>query len=164
MHASEPGTLLYVPTAHAAHGPVRSGPVYPGLHWYTPEVVFSVAFFGTHGPPPGPAHHASHAQSVMLPLPADEFEFSGQVAHVALPVTFLYVPVGHALHWPLEAPKSGPVYPVLHEHNIADKQHIFSHGVLVRSTPWIIASDIAVVAAVLRYSSTTKTPARSAFK
>jgi hypothetical protein len=27
VHATEPGTFLNVPTAHATHGPVRSGPV-----------------------------------------------------------------------------------------------------------------------------------------
>ena len=122
MHAAEPVAFLYVPIGHAAHGPVRSGPVYPGLHWYTPEFTFSVAFCGTHGPPPGPAHHASHAQSVMLPLPADEFEFSGQVAHAAGPDAFLYVPGGQALHCPFEAPVSGPVYPVLHEQPIDGTQ------------------------------------------
>ena len=81
----------------------------PGLHWWTPEVAFSVEFFGMQGPPGGPSHHASHVQSVMFPLPADEFEFSGQLVQFAVPFEFLYVPGRQALHWPLEAPVSGPV-------------------------------------------------------
>ena len=66
MHATEPSTLLYVPTAHATQGPVRSGPVKPGLHWYTRELLLNVEFFGMHGPPGRPSHHASHTQSVMF--------------------------------------------------------------------------------------------------
>jgi len=94
--------------------------VKPGLHWYTPELTFNVEFFGTHGPPFGPEHHASHMQSVMLPLPADEFELSGQAVQFAVPFVALYVPGRQALHWPLEAPVSGPVYPVLHEQSIVE--------------------------------------------
>jgi hypothetical protein len=41
--------------------------------------------------------------------------------------------------------------------------HEFTHTV-VRSTPCFMESAIAVVAAVLRYSSTTNKPAMSAFK
>ena len=58
--------FLYFPTSHATHGPVLSGPVYPGLHWYTPEVALNVELFGMQGPPGGPLHHASHIQSVMF--------------------------------------------------------------------------------------------------
>jgi hypothetical protein len=43
-------------------------------------------------------------------------ELSGQRVQFALPFVALYVPGGQALHWPLEAPMSGPVYPVLHKH------------------------------------------------
>jgi hypothetical protein len=105
-------------------------------------------------------------QSVIFPLPADEFELSGQAVQFAVPFEFLYVPGRHALHWPLDAPVSGPVYPVLHEQSIVDRQHsvTLSHVPLVRSTPSTIALAIVVVASVLRNSSTTKTPARSAFK
>ena len=106
---------------------MRSGPVKPGLHWYTPALTFSVEFFGIHGPPLGPLHHASHTQSVMLPLPADEFELSGQAVHFAVPEEFLYVPAGHIEHCPLEAPVAGPVKPELHRHCTALK---FATGVL----------------------------------
>ena len=58
-------------------------------------------------------------------LPADEFEFAWQLVHAALPFVDLYVPAGHALHWPLEAPVSGPVYPVLHAHPTMDHETQF---------------------------------------
>jgi hypothetical protein len=99
-------------------------------------------------------------------LPTDEFELAGQLVHAALPFEALYVPAAHMAHCPFEAPVSGPVYPVLHEHRIPDEQDcaVPSHGALVRSTPWIMASEIAVVVAVPMYSSTTNTPVMSAFK
>ncbi len=61
---------------------------------------------------------------------------------------------------------SGPVYPVLHEHRTPDEQDcvVPSHGALVRSTPSIMVSEMVVVAVVPKYSSTTNTPAISAFK
>jgi hypothetical protein len=53
-------------------------------------------------------------QSVIFPLPADEFELSGHPVQFAVPFVALYVPAGHIAHCPLDAPVSGPVYPVLH--------------------------------------------------
>ena len=85
-----------------------SGPVKPGLHWSTPDVTSNVEFVGMHGPPPGPAHHASHVQSVMFLLPADELELSGQSVQFAEPFVSLYVPAAQAPH----GPPSGPVKPV----------------------------------------------------
>jgi len=136
-HAAGPEALLAAPAAHATHGPT-SGPEYPGLH----------------------------EQALTLVLPADEFEFAGQLVHAALPFVGLYVPAGHILHCPFDAPVSGPVYPVLHGQSIRDKQLCAppSHGTLVRSTPSFMALAMAVVESVLRNSSTTKTPAMSAFK
>jgi hypothetical protein len=100
----------------------------------------------------------------MFPLPADEFEFNGQVSQIAVPDEFLYVPTGHILHCPFDAPVSGPVYPALHGHTIVGKQPASSHDVLVKSTPCSMALTILVLASVLRYSSTTNNPAISAFK
>jgi hypothetical protein len=34
----------------------------------------------------------------MLPLPADEFELSGQAVQLAVPFVALYVPGGHIAH------------------------------------------------------------------
>jgi len=88
--------------------------VKPGLHWYTPEVTFSVEFFEMHGPPFGPEHHASQTQSVMFSLPTDEFELSGQRVHAALPFVGLYVPGTQFTH----APPFGPVKRVLHRQSV----------------------------------------------
>ena len=91
-HAAGPDAFLNFPASHTTHGPT-SGPEYPGLQ--------------------------EHAVTLMLP--ADELAFAGQLVHDALPFVDLYVPGGHALQLPLEAPVSGPVYPVLHEHPNMDR-------------------------------------------
>jgi hypothetical protein len=88
-HAAGPEALLAAPAAHATHGPT-SGPEYPGLQ----------------------------EQALTLVLPNDEFAFTVQLLHAALPFVDLYVPAGHILHCPFDAPVSGPVYPVLHEHPV----------------------------------------------
>ena len=88
-HACEPEAFLNLPASQAAHGP-PFGPVYPGLQ----------------------------EQAVRVLLPTDEFEFAGQLVHAALPFEVLYVPGRHRLHCPLEAPASGPVYPVLHKQSV----------------------------------------------
>ena len=54
-----------------------------------------------------------------LPLPADEFELSGQAVQLAVPEEFLYVPAGHMEHCPRDAPVAGPVKPALHKHCMA---------------------------------------------
>jgi len=78
-----------------------------------------------HGPPFGPVYPALQMQFVRVWLPTDEFEFAGQLVHAALPFEDLYVPPAHMAHWPLEAPASGPVYPVLHGH-VIDTTQFFS--------------------------------------
>ena len=92
-HVAEPDVFLAVPAAHATHGPT-SGPAYPRLQ----------------------------AQALTLGLPTAEVAFAVQFVHAALPFAGLYVPDGHTLHCPFEAPVSGPVYPVLHEHHTPDEQ------------------------------------------
>ncbi len=42
-------------------------------------------------------------------LPNDEFAFVVQLLYAALPFVGLYVPDGHILHCPFDAPVSGPV-------------------------------------------------------
>jgi hypothetical protein len=79
-HNAGPETLLAAPAAHATHGPT-SGPEYPGLQ----------------------------EQALTLVLPNDEFAFVVQLLHAALPFVGLYVPDGHILHCPFDAPVSGPV-------------------------------------------------------
>ena len=119
MHVSGPGMTLYFPSAHARHGPVRSGPVKPGLHWFSPEVALNVELFEMHGPPAGPEHHASQTQSVAYALAADEFELSGQRVQVALPFVGLYVPGAQFTH----SPPSGPVNRVLHRQFVISPLH-----------------------------------------
>jgi hypothetical protein len=68
-HSPEPEAFLYVPTAHAAHGP-PSGPVYPALH----------------------------AQSVAAVLPAGASACAGQAWHSALPAVSWYLPAGQIVH------------------------------------------------------------------
>ncbi len=158
------------PAGHAVHEDAALVEyVFAGhtLHAAVPEAFLNVpAAHATHGPPFGPVNPGLQEQSPMFVLLNDEFEFAGQLVHAALPFVGLYVPDGHITHWPLEVPVSGPVYPVLHEHSIADEQicGFCPHVVLVRSTPCCILSEIPVIVFVLRNSSTTKTPARSAFK
>jgi len=151
------------PAGHAVHEDAALAEyVFAGhtLHAAVPDAALNVpAAHATHGPPFGPVYPGLHKQSPMLVLPNDEFAFAVQLVHAALPFVGLYVPVGHIAHWPLEAPKSSPVYPALHKH-----RELLSHGNVVRSVPCFIVSEMAVVASVLRNSSTTKTPAKSPLK
>ncbi len=109
-----------IPTGHDVHATafslekVLAGHV---LHAAVPGASLNLpAAQKTHGPPFGPVLPALHTQLLRFMLPADEFELTGQLVQFALPEEFLYVPDGHIVHCPLEAPLSGPVYPVLHEH------------------------------------------------
>ena len=111
-------------------------------------------------------------------LPAGELEFDGQALHVedptaveyvpaaqtlqtAEPVDALYLPASHAVH----VPPSGPENPALQVQLVKE---VLPTGALevpaVKSTPRTMRSAIAEVASVLRYSSTTKTPATSPLK
>jgi len=118
---------------------------------------------------------------VKAELPPGELEFDGQALHVefaeaptaveyvpaaqsvqvAFPFNALYLPATHAVH----VPPSGPVDPALQVHAV---EEVLPAGALevsaVKSTPRTMRSAIAEVASVLRYSSTTKTPAMSPLK
>ena len=117
----------------------------------------------------------------MLSLPAGELEFDGQAlqfelaeaptaveyvpvpqsVHAADPVNVLYFPAAHAMH----VPPAGPENPAL---QVQFVKEVLPTGALevsaVKSTPRTMRSAIAKVASVLRYSSTTKTPAMSPLK
>jgi hypothetical protein len=60
-----------------------------------------------------PAAHAAH---VVLLSAAKVVEYvpTEHLVQFAVPFVALYVPAGHIAHCPLDAPVSGPVYPVLH--------------------------------------------------
>jgi hypothetical protein len=142
MHALLPTTRLYLPAGHATQ--LAISPVYPVSQKHRVLPGAATELLG----------HATHVLLSLAPT-AVEYVLAGQNVHAALPFVDLNVPGGQVVHWPLEAPVSGPVYPVLHWHR-------FSR--LVKSTPLSMPSVIAVVVAVSRNSSTTKKPAISAFK
>jgi hypothetical protein len=120
--------------------------------------------------------HKRHVAASVAPVLV-EYVPAAQSVHAALPLVVLYFPATQAVH----GPASGPVNPALQDcetqaltdvlppGEVIPTGHVTqppvaSHVVLVRSTPSTIAFAMAVVASVLRNSSTTKTPARSAFK
>ena len=109
MHALVPRTRLYLPAGHAAQFAIS--PVYPVSHKHCVLPGTATEFIG-------------HARHVLL-ADADttvEYVLTGQNVHAALPFVDLYVPAGHILHCPFDAPVSGPVYPVLHDHPIDGTQ------------------------------------------
>jgi len=65
---------------------------------------------GVHGPPSGPEEPELQVQAVIVILPAEESEFSGQLLQVAFPLAALYVPATHSVH----RPPLGPENPALH--------------------------------------------------
>jgi hypothetical protein len=88
-------------------------------------------------------------------------QFAGQALQAADPVNVLYLPATHAVH----VPPSGPVDPALQMHAVKEVLPIGALEVsAVKSTPRTMRSAMAEVASVLRYSSTTKTPAMSPLK
>ncbi len=80
-------------------------------------------------------------QAALDVLPTGEVVPAGHSVHDAMPVLVLYFPAAHAVH----------VFPE-------------AHDISVRSTPFDISVRMAFDASRLRYSSTTKAPATSAFK
>jgi hypothetical protein len=122
-----------------------------------------------------PAGQETHVVAVVAPVVV-EYVPVPQSTHAALPVTFLCFPATQATH----GPPSGPVKPTLQPadtHAVTLElpaaelvpaghatQPVAAHSVPVRSTPFTIALAIAVVASVLRNSSTTKRPAMSPLK
>jgi hypothetical protein len=100
---------LNLPAAHAAQ--LAISPVYPASHKHRVLPDTATAFSG----------HATHVLFEVACTAVDSV-FAGQNVHAALPFVDLYVPAGHVVQFPLEAPLSAPVYPALHEHNIVDEQ------------------------------------------
>ena len=148
-----------------------------GWHRQTPEhVTVTVGVRVVH-----PALQPPTMQLVEAALPTGELEFDGQALHVELsedptaveyvpaaqslqtaePVDALYLPATHAVH----VPPSGPENPALQVQLVKE---VLPTGALevpaVKSTPRTMRSAMAEVVLVLRYSSTTKTPAMSPLK
>ena len=116
MQFALPLESLYVPEEQATHGP-PSGPVYPVLHrqFVMSPLHAGAAEFAGHTSQIAlasgaycPASHISHVSSLSAAT-VGEYVPIEQFMQSALPFEVLYVPTGQALHWPLEAPVSGPV-------------------------------------------------------
>jgi hypothetical protein len=99
-------------------------------------------------------HRTAPVAAEYVPVP--------QSVQSADPVDALYLPATHAVH----VPPSGPENPALQDMHAV--KEVLPTGALevsaVKSTPRTMRSAITEVASVLRYSSTTKTPAMSPFK
>jgi hypothetical protein len=117
-----------------------------------------------HVPPSVPDDPALQVQFLKTALPTGEFEFDGQAVHVELaeaPAAVEYVPAPQSVHVMADTVLYLPASQVVH----AEFTEAFpSSLVTVKSTPRTMASAMAEVASVLRYSSTTKTPAISPLK
>ena len=86
-----PLSTLYLPATHNPHAP---------------------------GSPVLPAAQANR-QAPKAVLPAGETAPSPHEVQALVFVTPDHVPDGHVVHWPLEAPLSGPLYPALHRQFVA---------------------------------------------
>ena len=92
QHLDAPGEDS-IPNGHAEHATafafekVLDGHV---LHAAVPGASLNLpASQKTHGPPFGPVLPALHTQLLRFMLPADEFEFTGQLVQFAAPEEFL---------------------------------------------------------------------------
>ena len=117
-----------------------------------------------HVPPSVPDDPALQVQFVKTALPTGEFEFDGQAVHVELaeaPAAVEYVPAPQSVHVMADTVLYLPATHVVHAEFA---EAVPSSLVAVKSTPRTMALAIALVAFVLRYSSTTNTPAMSPLK
>ena len=143
MHVVADVTLLYLPVPHAVHVELAEAPT--GAEYVpAPHLVHRVASVAPisveYVPAPQTMHESSEFCPVKIPyLPAP------QSVHFMAADTVLYLPATHVVH--SEFAEALP-----------------SSLVAVKSTPRTRASAMADVVSVLRYSSTTKTPAISPLK
>ena len=127
VQSTLPFESLYVPEEQATHSP-PSGPVYPMLHrqfvmspLHAGAAEFSghIVQFALASAAYCPASHISHV-ALLSAAKAVEYVPTEHLVQFAVPFDALYVPGRHALHWPFEAPVSGPVYPTLHAHPVVE--------------------------------------------
>ena len=75
----------YVFSEHCVHVTDDSAEIFPGLHSKQSNDPFTALYFPSshisHGPPSGPVNPATHAQSVMLLLPASDVAFEAHSVH-----------------------------------------------------------------------------------
>lgn len=89
IHAAEPAPALYVPAAHATHGPPL-GPVKPAGQSGAIHASLDVLAGGEFAPT-GQSTHAVEAN-------VEEYVPGPQSMHAAEPVTLLYFPATHTRH------------------------------------------------------------------
>jgi hypothetical protein len=161
-----PTAVEYVPAPHSVH---TADPV---------DALYFPATHAVHVPPSVPEKPPLQVQFIKAEFPAVEKEFVGQAVHVEAPTIIEYVPDPHSVHRaaPLDAlyfpaahseqvPPSGPEKPALQAQLVKTELPAGEFEfVAVKSTPRTMASAIAEIAFVLRYSSTTNTPATSPLK
>jgi len=108
VHGRVPVCDLNVLAGHGTHSfnVFSRNPAAHGPHSVAPSDV-ATEFTGhlTHGPLSGPAWPASHAQSVILSLPAGELECAGHTSQAAEPGAALYSLTAHATHGPPSGPE-----------------------------------------------------------
>jgi hypothetical protein len=137
VHASGPGSTLYLPAEHDVHPSGPTPAVYPGVHTHALSAVFpspSVIVFATqavqacgpiavlyvcsahisHVPPFGPVYPATHSQSVIASLCTAESVNDGHAVHAVCPFTSAYFFFSHGEH----GPPGGPKNPGLHKQSV----------------------------------------------
>ena len=97
LHVASPLLVLYLPTAHAEHGP-PSAPVYPALQAQAAEAELWLGEVELSGQP-------THVAAAVAPT-VTEYVPAPQSEQTALPAPVLYFPATHNAHAP-----AGPVLP-----------------------------------------------------
>ena len=179
-HVADPVNDLYLPATHDVHeppsGPDRE-PVHPAVQKQLVQLVKAALPTGElefDGQLDGqvmhvvaavtllyvPVPHAVHVERAEAPTAA-EYVPSPQLVHrvaSVAPVAVEYVPVPQSVHVMADTVLYLPASHVVHTEFT---EAVPLSLVAVKSTPRTMASAMAEVASVLRYSSTTKTPAIS---
>ena len=184
MHVADPVNDLYLPATHAVHvppsGPDRD-PVHPAVQKQLMQLVKAALPTGElefDGQFDGQVMHVVAAVTLLyLPVPhavhvelaeaptAEEYVPAPQLVHRVAPVAPVaveYVPAPQSVH--LMAADTVLYLPATHVVHAEFTEAVPSSLVAVKSTPRTMASAMAEVVSVLRYSSTTKTPAISPLK
>ena len=143
MHVVAAVTLLYLPVPHAVHVELAEAPT-AAEYVPAPQLVHRVASVAPVAVEYVPAPQIVHDSSVVCPVKTPYLP-APQSVHLMAADTVLYLPATHVVH--AEFAEAVP-----------------SSLVAVKSTPRTMASAMAEVVSVLRYSSTTKTPAISPLK
>ena len=93
MQVTDPVADFHLPAPQGVHA-VPSAPVYPARQVHIELFADEKVLFG---------------HTTQVAAAADEYTFTPQAVHIALPVTFLNVPAAHSV----QATPSSPVYPAM---------------------------------------------------